>query len=371
MEWAKMNQPDQSQNTAVTQAIEIAIRLGLIFLIVAWCLQILMPFISIIVWGAIIAVAVHKPFLKLTERLGERKKLAATLISVAGIVIILIPVLSLSSSLVHSATSLGTQITDGTMVVPAPSESISSWPLIGEKVYLFWSEASVSLAEMGDKYSQQISAIGVKLLSLAASVSGGILQFVISMMIAGAFLSSASTTNEAMTRLANRLAGDQGKELLTLSTATVRSVAVGVLGIAVIQGILAGLGMMFAGVPAAGLIAFIVLIFAIAQLPPILVLIPVIFYVFSVASTTVAVIFMIWSIMVSLSDMVLKPLLLGRGVDAPMLVILLGAIGGMIMSGIVGLFTGAIILALGYKLFQAWVVKAEPELNESTTEQVN
>ena len=123
--------------------------------------------------------------------------------------------------------------------------------------------------------------------------------------------------------------------------------------------------MMFAGVPAAGLLAIIILVLAIAQLPPILVLLPVIFYVFSAESTTVGVIFMIWSILVAMSDAVLKPMLLGRGVDAPMLVILLGAIGGMITSGIVGLFVGAVVLALGYKLFQAWIQLAEPETGET------
>jgi predicted PurR-regulated permease PerM len=145
-------------------------------------------------------------------------------------------------------------------------------------------------------------------------------------------------------------------------------VAVGVLGIAVIQGLLAGIGMMLADVPAAGLIAIIVLVFAIAQLPPILVLAPVIFYVFSASSTTVAVIFLIWCLLVSFSDVVLKPLLLGRGVDVPMLVILMGAIGGMITSGIVGLFVGAVILALGFTLFQAWIQMAEPESNVPSTE---
>ncbi len=105
------------------------------------------------------------------------------------------------------------------------------------------------------------------------------------------------------------------------------------------------------------------------QLPPIIVLAPVIFYVFSVSSTTVAVVFMIWSILVSLSDMVLKPILLGRGVDVPMLVILLGAIGGMISSGIVGLFVGAVILALGYELFQAWILDGEADHTEPSADQ--
>lgn len=354
-----MKQFDQHENSAVGQAIEIAIRLGILFAIAAWSLQILMPFVSLIVWAGIIAIAVYKPFLQLVDKLNGRRKLAAAIFSIGGIAIILIPVVLLSESLIEGAMHLGTQIDEGTVSIPAPADSVRSWPLVGEKVYALWSQASVNLMSVLEKFSQQVSHIGVKLFSLAASVSGGVLQFVISMLIAGVFLSSAGTTHEAIQRFASRLAGENGMQMLILSTATIRSVAIGVLGIAVIQGILAGLGMMLADVPAAGLIAFFVLILAIAQLPPIIVLLPVIFYVFSVSSTTVAIFFMIWSILVSMSDMVLKPLLLGRGVNVPMLVILLGAIGGMISSGIVGLFVGAVILALAYTLFRAWILMDE------------
>lgn len=363
-----MNQASQSNNTPVTQAIEIAIRLGILIIIVAWCLKILMPFASLIVWGAIIAIAIHKPFLMLVEKLGGRKKMAATLISLSGIAIILIPVILLSESLIESATILGTQIDEGTATIPAPTENVRSWPLIGEKVYEIWNQASINLVGVVAKYSEQISTIGMKLLSLAAGFSGGILKFLFSMLVAGAFLSSDKMTSTALQKFASRLTGENGMQLLTLSTATIRSVAVGVLGIAVIQGLLAGIGMMFADVPAAGLIAIIVLVVAIAQLPPILVLAPVIIYVFSASSTTVAVIFLVWSLLVSFIDVLLKPLLLGRGVDVPMLVILLGAIGGMITSGIVGLFVGAVILALGFKLFQAWIQMAEPESNTPSAE---
>lgn len=355
-----MNQSPQSDNAAVTQAIEIAIRLGIVFIIAGWCLQILMPFVSLIVWGAIIAVAIYGPFLLLADKLGGRRKLAAMLISLGSIAIILVPVISLSGSLIESATHLGTQIDAGTLKIPTPGDKVRSLPIVGEKLYALWSDASVNLVAFAQKHPEQVSNIGGKLLGLAAGVSGGVLQFIISMLIAGAFLSSAGLSSTAMQRVANRLAGDDGTELLNLSTATVRSVAVGVLGIAVIQAILAGFGMMVADVPAAGLIAFFVLVLAIAQLPPILVLAPVIFYVFSVSSTTVGVVFLIWCMLVSFSDMVLKPLLLGRGVDAPMLVILLGAIGGMIASGIVGLFVGAVVLTLGYKLFHAWIMIGEP-----------
>ena len=198
----------------------------------------------------------------------------------------------------------------------------------------------------------------------AAGIGGGILQFIISFIIAAVFLMSAEGARAHLSRLANRLAGDQGDELLDMSVSTIRSVAVGVIGIAFIQALLGGLGMMFAGVPAAGLFAIVILVLAIAQLPPILVLGPIAFYVFSAESTTVSVIFLIWSILVSFSDAVLKPLFLGRGVDVPMLVILLGAIGGMITSGIVGLFVGAIVLALGYKLFGVWINWGQPVSEE-------
>jgi predicted PurR-regulated permease PerM len=136
----------------------------------------------------------------------------------------------------------------------------------------------------------------------------------------------------------------------------------GVLGIAFIQAFAGGLGMVIIGIPGAGLWALFILVLAIAQLPPLLVLLPAIIYVFSTNdNTTAAVIFTVWSLIVSFSDTFLKPMLLGRGVNVPMLVILLGAIGGMISAGIVGLFVGAVVLALGYTLFQDWLnVDEEP-----------
>jgi len=350
-----MNSPESSQNTPTTQAVEIAIRLGLIFLIMAWCLQILTPFISLIAWGAIIAVALYSPFLKLVEKLGGRKKLAVTLIAVGGIAVILIPVISLSDSLVDGATKFGNEISTGQVSIPPPSESVKEWPLIGAKTYDLWHQASVDLKTLLEKYPHQLAAAGKKLLGAAAGIGAGLLQFIISTLIAAVFLLNTEAASEHMRRLATRLAGPQGGELLDMSVSTIRSVAVGVIGIAFIQAMLGGLGMMFAGVPAAGLFAIAILILAIAQLPPLLVLGPVAVYVFSAESTTVAMVFLIWSILVSFSDVVLKPLLLGRGVNVPMLVILLGAIGGMITSGIVGLFIGAVILALGYSLFGVWV----------------
>ena len=359
-----MNTPDKSQDPT-TLSIEIAIRLVLIFLILAWCLQILSPFISIVAWAAIIAVAVNQPFLKLVAKLGGKKKLAVFITAAAGLAIIVVPVVSLSTSMVHGATTLGGEITSGQISIPAPPDYIQQWPLIGEKTYQFWLQASQNLGELLQRYPHQLSVAGKTLLGAATGVGAGILQFVVSMLIAAAFLLHAESAAASMRKLACRLAPQEGEDLLEMAVSTTRSVAVGVIGIAFIQSVLGGVGMLAAGVPAAGLLAIFVLILAIAQLPPILVLGPVAFYVFSAESNTVAVVFLIWSILVSSSDMVLKPLLLGRGVDVPMLVILLGAIGGMLTSGIVGLFIGAIVLALGYKMMGAWLNRGVTAAAES------
>jgi predicted PurR-regulated permease PerM len=360
-----MNSSDNSTDTPTTLAIEIAIRLGVIFLILAWCLQILSPFIGLVAWGAIIAVAIYRPFLKLVDKFGGRKKLAVTLVAVGSIAAILVPVILLSSSMIESATRIGDQIGAGTLKISPPAESVREWPLIGKKTFALWNQASTDLSALLQRHPEQLTVAGQKLLGAAKGVGAGVIQFIVSMLIAVAFLSGADSAVAAMRRLATRLAGDRGDSMLTLSTATIRSVAVGVIGIAFIQAVLGGLGMMFAGVPGAGLLAVVILILAIAQLPPIVVLLPVIFYVFSVESTTVSVIFMIWSIIVSMSDAVLKPIFLGRGVEAPMLVILLGAIGGMITAGIVGLFIGAVILALGYTLFQVWLDSGDDGVEET------
>lgn len=355
-------------DSPTTKVVEIAIRLGIIFLILAVCLQILSPFVSLLLWGAIIAIAIYRPFLKLKDSLGGRKKLAVILIAIIGVSTILVPAVTLSLSMADSATVLGENISSGSVHVPPPSASVKDWPVIGKKTYSVWHDASTNLHDLLAKYPEQLKSFGKVLLGAAAGVGIGMLQFVASLLIAAAFLSNSDVLIKGSQRLARRLSGENGLDLLNMSVLTVRSVAVGVVGIAMLQAILGGLGMMAVGVPAAGLIALVLLVFGIAQLPLLIVMLPVSIYVFSVEpSTTVAVVFLVWSVIVSISDAFLKPMFLGRGVDAPMLVILLGAIGGLITSGIVGLFVGAVVLAVGYKLFKAWVeVGSEPVADDAT-----
>ena len=257
---------------------------------------------------------------------------------------------------------------DGSVNVPPPNESVAKWPLIGEKLYALWAQAENNLEAVINKFEPQIKALGERLLGAAANAAGGVLQMILSMIVAGALLSQAAPGYRITQNFFSHLMGEErGPKMAELSVSIIRSVVKGILGIALIQTVLATLGMIVIGVPGAGLLGFIVLVVAIVQLPPILVLGPVAIWVYSIADPLPATVFLIYSIVVSSADAFLKPLLLGRGVKVPMLVILVGAIGGAVAMGIIGLFLGAVILALGYELLRAWLglTNAEKETTEN------
>ena len=338
-----------------SRIMDAAIRISLLALLVLWCFNIIKPFIMPVLWGAIMAVAIYPLFVTAYTRLGGRQKLTATLITLIALAILIVPAVMLSGSLVDGAQTLSAEMEAGTLDIPPPSEKVKEWPLIGKQAHSTWSLFSQNLGEALLKFKPQVEAVVGWVIGAAAGVSKGVLLFIISILIAGAFLVYGQSGSQTLETVAARILKGKGKELVDLAGATIRSVAQGVLGVAVIQAILAGIGMMLVGVPYAGLWALLVLLLAIIQLPPLVVLGPVIVYVFSVETTVPAVLFMIWGLIVSASDTFLKPLFLGRGMDIPMLVILLGAIGGMILSGIIGLFVGAVVLAVGYTLFMAWL----------------
>jgi predicted PurR-regulated permease PerM len=337
-------------------SIEAAVRLGLLLLLATWCFKIISPFIVPVVWGVIIAVAVYPLFVRLRARLGERNKLAATLYTLIALALLITPAVMISNSVIDTSSVIAERYRTGELEIPPPKESVKDWPLVGEQTYALWSETSENLQSTLTRYDAEIKKAGKTLISGIAGAATTILQFVLSIIISGILIANATSAYDLTIRFFTRLTNTSlGKSYTDLAKQTIRSVAQGVLGVALIQAALSALGMMVMDVPAWGLWTLAILVLAIAQLPPILVLGFVCAYVFSVADTTPAVIFLIYCIIVSSSDGFLKPLFLGRGMETPMLVILLGAIGGMLLSGIIGLFVGAIVLALGYELFMAWL----------------
>ncbi len=214
-------------------------------------------------------------------------------------------------------------------------------------------------------------AAAQQIVGFAGHTVGSAFLFAFSIIIAGVLLTTASSGYATARNIASNLAGvERGPAFTDLAILTIRSVAKGVLGVALIQTILAAIGLLAAGVPGAGIWAGLVLILAIVQLPPLIVLGPIAIWYFSVAEPAPAIVFLVYASVVSVSDTFLKPLLLGRGVEVPMLVILIGAIGGAIAKGIIGLFVGAVILALGYELVKLWMAPDEPKLDmaESASE---
>jgi predicted PurR-regulated permease PerM len=347
--------PIASERAFVNRAVEAAIRISAIAALIVWCFIIARPFLVPIVWGAIIAVATYRAYEKLRAGLGGQRITAAVLITLLMLVLLVVPSVLLGNSLVGGARTVVNSFQSGELYIPAPPDVVAEWPLIGEPVAEAWTLASQNLEEALLQASPFLKGLGAWLLSAAAGAGLALLQFVLAILIAGAFLANSAAAERATRAIAKRLAGERGVEFVGVAEHTVRSVASGILGVALIQALLAGLGFLVAGVPAAGLLTLICLVFGVIQLGVVIVLIPVVIYLFSTADTVTAVGFLIWAVLVAPVDNVLKPLLLGRGVDVPMLVIFVGAIGGFINAGIIGLFIGAVVLALGYKLFLAWL----------------
>ncbi len=343
------------------------LQIAAVVLLIFTCYRILAPFLSIVVWGVIIAVAVYPAHVSLTARLGGRAKLSSTIIALIGIAIVVVPTWLLADSTIGGLKYLGENLESGSMTIPPPNESVADWPLIGTNVYEVWSQAATNLEETLNQFSPQIKAASERAFSLAGHTVLTVFQFVFSLIIAAALVNVAEGGHTVSRNFAASLVGkERGDALTNMSIQTIRSVVKGVLGVAIIQSIAAGFGMAVAGIPAAGLLAGIVLVLAIVQLPPILLLGPIAFWYYSVAEPTAATIFLVFAIIVSGSDAVLKPMLLGRGVEVPMLVILLGAIGGAVSMGIVGLFIGSVVLALGYEILTAWM--APDELDEAASD---
>jgi len=357
-----MSEEAQERESQVSRAIETAIRLGAIFLMAMWVFDIVRPFISPVLWGVIIAVAGYPAYAKLVRACGDRTTLAAVIFAGLGLALLITPTVMLTGAFVDRIQELSAQIEDGSVQVPLPPPGVAEWPIVGPALHARGSEAASRLQTALETPGTQLESVKTWLLETARSAAGGVLQFVLSILIAGGVLANAQGGSRLANRLFVRLAPGTGAGFARLAEQTVRSVATGVIGVAIIQSLLVAIGVFAIGAPAAPVIVLICLLMGVVQLPVLLLMLPVIAWAWAATGTVPALLFTIWSLAAALSDNVLKPILLGRGVEAPMLVIFLGAIGGFISAGIIGLFVGAVILVLAYELFNVWLGgEGEPE----------
>ena len=342
------------EKSHLNRAVEVSIHLGLIFLLVASCFSILKPFIAVVAWGLIIAIAGYPGYCWLQKLLGGRDGFASILFTILLLGVLIVPIALLAQTLVDGIQTLAVALHNETLTIPPPPPTIATWPIVGRPLSDLWSLASNNIPAALRSLAPQLKEAVNGLLSAAAGVGLGVLQFLVSILVAGFLLASSGQGARVSRKFAIHLFGNKGAEYEALAGATVRSVTTGILGVALIQSLLAGLGFLVVRLPGAGLWALLFLIAAVLQVGS-LALIPAVIYVFATASTAKAVAFLIWCIVVALMDNVLKPLLLGRGVPVPIVVVFLGAIGGFLAIGIIGLFVGPIVLSVGYKLFLAWL----------------
>jgi predicted PurR-regulated permease PerM len=348
----------------LARAVEASIHIGLVALLLGVCLVILRPFLLLIAWGVIVSISVYPGYRKLQRALGGRDGLAAVICTLLMLAILIVPLVLLGGTLVDSMQTLIASIKDGKLTIPPPPQSVGTWPIIGPPLNSIWSLAATNLTAALDRFMPQIKAIVPLLVSASADLGLTALQFVLSILVAGVLLAKAKAGTAGASSLFSRLFGNKGCEFEELTGSTIRSVTTGILGVAVIQSFFATLGFVFVGLPGAGVWAIAFLIAAVLQLG-VVVLVPAVIYVFAVASTTKAVIFLIWCAVVALMDNVLKPMLLGRGVAVPVAVIFLGAIGGFVAMGLIGLFIGAIVLSVGYRLFLAWLENGDTAVQQT------
>ncbi len=339
---------------------DLMIRLAFLALIIAWSLMILLPFTSIMLWGLILAMALFPTHKSLSVKLGGKPGLASWIIVLSGLIIITVPSWLFLDSIIDGVKELKNNFDAGTLTIPPPTENVKSWPLVGDKFFAAWNSASLSLEQTIMQHKDQLVDVGGKLIKGLMSVGGGIVQMIVSLIIAGVLLVTPGA-GESLRKFFRKIVGEKGDEFADITNKTVGNVVKGVLGVAFIQSFLIGIGFLLAGVPFAGLWTIIVLVLAILQIPPTLVVIPVIIYLFSKLDTMPAILWSVYLFAGGMSDNILKPILLGKGAPVPMLVIFLGVVGGFMFSGFIGLFTGAIVVSLGYKLVAAWINETDPE----------
>jgi predicted PurR-regulated permease PerM len=358
------------ENGSGEEIIQLAIRLGLLAFLLYWSFILVRPFIPIFAWSVVLAVALYSAYNWLSVHLGDRPKLAAVIITVVNLAIVIGPATWLGLGLIEGLRSFAGQLDSGRLIVPSPPESVKDWPIVGAQLYTLWDQASTNLRAALSEIAPHLKPLAGPVFAFAGSASVGTLKFIASVLLAGFLFPSGPRLVVAIRSVQARLVSQRGQDFVALAGATIRTVSQGVIGIAVLQSLLFGIGLKLAGVPSAGVLAFAVLVLAIMQIGSAIVLFPVIIWIWTTKDFMAALLITIYLLVVGLADNVLKPMLMGRGLSTPALVIFIGLLGGTIAHGIVGLFIGPIILAVAWELMMAWIRAGQASAPSSEAEKV-
>lgn len=353
-----MNNSNENLEKVLVKAFSTSlIRFAAITLIVIVCWWAFLPFLPILLWALVLAIALYPLKLAVERKLGLRSSRSATLVAVIGVLVLGTPTAMVGNSFASKTLEALDSYRNGTLAVSKPTDSVKEWPLVGEKVYAAWDEAAVNLPVFIDKHQPQIKSIFGWVFDSAAGAAKSVFVLIGAVIIAGIMLAWAEPASASIRKIFISFTDPiKGPSLHKLTTATLRQVAVGIIGIAFLTAMIFGAIVGLAGVPAASLFTLIALVFAIVQLPVTVVALVAVAVLWSGDSGTAHnAIFTVLIIAASFIDNFLKPIILGRGLDVPMPIILIGAVGGVMSGGILGMFVGAAFFATGYQVFMQWV----------------
>lgn len=348
----------EPESQMTTNLVDLLIRGTLIGALAVLCYKVFAPFLPLMAWSIILATVLYPSHQWFARKVRGKQWLASTILLLIGCLVIVTPTALLMNSFADSVRGFISSVQNNTLEIPAPNEGVAKWPVVGKEVHAAWLKAHTDLPGLVKSMQPKIGNLAHAALGMVAGIGGGLLVFLGSFIIASIIMAYGESGGRSFHALFRRIAGSvKGEALAKLSTATIRAVATGVIGVAFIQAILIGLALLIAGIPSAGVLAIIALVLGIAQVPALLIIIPCIIYIWSSGdySNTAAITYTILLLVTGLADNFLKPLMLGRGVDVPMPVILFGAIGGVASGGILGMFVGAMVLALGYEILRSWI----------------
>jgi len=335
------------------------ITLAVLFIgiLIAASFWILRPFLTAIIWAMIIVVATWPVMLGLQARLRNKRGLAVAVMTVILLLVIVVPFLFAISTIMDHAESFADRINSlRTVGVPQPPEWVEKIPLVGSRIADRWNQfAAIPPEELPSKVAPYARDIMAWFLSKAGSVGMMIVQFLLTVIIAAIMYAGGEKAAEGVLSFARRLAGPQGEAVTVLAAKAIKSVALGIVVTALIQTAIGGAGLVVSGVPAAPLLAAVVFMLCLAQLGPILVMVPSVIWLYWKGDPLWGTVLLIFTIIAGGIDNFIRPFLIKKGVDLPLTMIFAGVIGGLIAFGVVGLFIGPVMLAVTYTLLKAWV----------------
>lgn len=338
----------------ITRIVLLVLLIGLLLLGSFWTL---LPFLGALIWAVTIAVATWPLLMLVQQKTGGRRAVAVIIMTVLILLVFIIPVWVAISTVLEAADRSPALVHDFMVRgVGEPPAWVANVPLVGQRVALSWQELAAGGPQaLADFVRPYTSAAAAWAISVTGEIGRLILQFLLILVLTAILYSQGETAARGALAFGRRIGDERGERTIRLAGQAIRSVALGVIVTALVQSILAGLGLWVCTVPHAGLLAAIIFVLGVAQLGPLPILIPAIVWLYWIGSSGWGTALLIWALPVGALDNVLRPILIRRGVQLPMLLIIGGVIGGLVSFGVLGLFVGPVILAATYTLAREWV----------------